>query len=212
MTVGFYHSAAKHTDHMICALRLLRSVRQNIPGVNVVQFTTPESVRVSGVDDVKVLPDGPVALNTLKAYASCSGEWLLTDTDVLVQRDVRHVFDRSFDVAVAERDGTFTKRDHKDGRQFMKVMPYNKGAVFSRSPEFWQMALAYCENYPQAKREWMGDQFAMNQVIQSGRFRVEVLPNSYNYPPRTKVEDVKDKHITHWKGNRKMWLLRSQAA
>ena len=212
MTVGFYHSARKHTDHMICALRLLRSVRQNLPGVDVVQFTTPESVRVSGVDDVRVLADGPVALNTLEAYGSCSGEWLFTDTDVLVQRDVRDVFDRPFDVAVAERDGTYTGRDLKPGRTFMKVMPYNKGAVFSRSPEFWRAALAVAERYPERKREWMGDQLAMNQVIAGGQFDVAVLPNSYNYPPRTRIEDVRDKHITHWKGGRKLWLLRSQAA
>ncbi len=154
---------------------------------------------------------GPVALNSLEAYAiSGSGDWLFVDTDVEFRSDVRHVFedpDTDFDIAVATREGTYT--DQRDQRWSEKHgMPVNKGAVFSRSPAFWKACADYLRTLSEDKQAWMGDQIAVNHVIASGQFKVKVLPNSYNYPPKSKTDDVSGKHILHFKGpSRKQWAL-----
>jgi hypothetical protein len=164
-------------------------------------------VRVPGVDRVEVFPEAPIALATLDAFAAQRGEWVFVDTDVRLQRDVRHVFEAPFDIAVADRAGTYIERDLQPGRTFMQAMPYNKGVVYSRSFEFWEEAAACCRTYDETKQAWMGDQKAMNQVIASGLFNVKVLPNTYNYPPKRQDEDVADKHALHYKGSRKAWML-----
>lgn len=191
MKVGFFHrdlTPSPQKDLMIA------SVQRVMRGVMVEQ-----------------LPDigGPLALAVLESYAAVAGDWLFLDTDVLVQQDVRHVFDDPFDLAVATRDGTL-KADEV-GTKFMAAMPFNKGAVFSRSPAFWQAAVAIARTYKPSQQAWMGDQRAMNDAIAAGRFLVKILPNGFNYPPRQHDEDVRDKAILHFKGPRKPWMLRSAA-
>ncbi len=150
---------------------------------------------------------GPVALNSLEAYAiSGAGDWLFVDTDVEIRSDVRHVFDDpDFDVAVATREGTLL--DKEVGTKFMARMPFNKGAVFSRCSAFWKAAAAHLRTLKPEQQAWMGDQVAVNHVIGSGQFRVKVLSNAYNYPPKSKTDDVSQKHILHFKGPRKAWAL-----
>jgi hypothetical protein len=53
----------------------------------------------------------------------------------------------------------------------------------------------------------MGDQEAMNATIAGADYCVRVLPNIYNYPPKSKTDDVRDKAILHFKGPRKAWAL-----
>lgn len=206
MNVGFYHASAPNSPTVEMALAMVRSVRQAMPNVAVVQFTHVHSVIILDVDSVSAAAvEQPIALAVLEAYASVEGEWLFLDTDVLVQQDVRSVFLRPFDVAVAERAGTL--QAHEVGSKFMEQMPYNKGAVFSRSQAFWQEATARLRTMPPAQHAWMGDQRAMCQVIASGKYAVEFLPNRFNYAPHRKNEDLSDKAILHFKGPRKPWML-----
>lgn len=210
MTVGFYHVDIPGKTRPALALQMIASVRRAMPGAPIVQFTSDRAMALPGVDDVAVLPDGlPLALALVNARASVGGEWLFIDTDVIVQKDVRHVFQESgFDVAVATRDGTM--RPHEIGSKFIERNLYNAGAVFSRSQRFWVDALAAA--YTKEKRHaWGCDQEAMCAVIHSGRFTVTVLPNTYNYPPFTADEDVRDKAIVHLKGKRKAWASRFAA-
>jgi len=209
MKVGFFHAGPSGTPHVLLAAQMIRSVRRQMPDVEIVQFTHAHSVTMADVDRKVVRPTLPLALAVLDAYATFSGEWLYVDTDVLVQRDVRHVFDRSFDVAVATREGTL--KDAEIGTKFMARMPYNKGAVFSRSQAFWRASVETLKQAKPARQAWMGDQQAMNDVIAAGMFHVETLPAEYNYAPHSRTEDVSDKFLTHWKGSRKAWLLERAA-
>lgn len=193
------------TPHRHLAALLVASVKRAMPGMAVVHLTDEETPAVPSADRVQRLPGGPVAFGCLKAYAACEGEWLFVDTDVLVQRDVRPVFERPFDIAVATREGTLLPKEV--GTKFMAGMPFNKGAVFSRSPLFWQEACEHLRRNLSAKRQdWMGDQLAMCAVIARGGYRVELLSNAYNYPPKERHEDVGDKFILHFKGARKKWM------
>jgi hypothetical protein len=207
MKVGFFHVDRGDTPHRALAARLIASVRRAMPDVAIAHLTDARTAPIAGVDHLVVRPSGPIALNCLEHYAGCEGEWLLVDTDVLIQRDVREVFarDRAFDIAVADRDGTLLP--HEIGTKFMARMPYNKGAVFSRSPEFWRAATERLRQLSHRRQEWMGDQEAMCDVIAAGAFKVAVLPAAYNYPPKRRDEDVSAVSILHFKGSRKAWML-----
>lgn len=186
MRVGYYHAGPRS----LYAEAMVDSVRRVMPDVEVVHLTATAT---------------PIALAVLEAYASVDGEWVFVDTDVVFQEDVRHVFEQPFDIAVATREGTFM--DGEDGSKFMARMPWNKGVVFSRSRAFWQRAYGRLLGMKSSQQDWMGDQQAMCDVLQSGAFAVLTLPNRYNYPPKFRGEDVRDKAALHFKGNRKAWML-----
>mgnify|MGYP000066486456 CR=1 FL=1 len=212
MTIGVFHIAVGPTVHLQLAANLIASVRRTMPGVPIAHLTDQETAPLADVDFViRHTSRPPVALGCLDAYAHAGpGDWLFLDTDVVVQRDVRPVFDLAFDVAVATREGTL--RPNEIGTKFMARMPFNKGAVFSRCAEFWGDAVRACLTMPAKRQQWMGDQLAMNEVIDGGRYRVVVLPNTYNYPPKTRGDvDARSKAILHFKGNRKAWALEAAA-
>jgi hypothetical protein len=203
--VGFLQVGPAGTVHARLARQMVASVRRAMPGVSITQFAAEGSARVPDVDAMCLGSAAPLALACLEAYASCEGEWLFLDSDVIVQRDVRRVFDQVFDVAVATRVGTLLEKEI--GTKFMAAMPFNKGAVFSRSRAFWVAAYARLRDMPTGDQDWMGDQRAMNAVIAGGGFHVAILANDYNYPPKRRDEDVRDKAIVHFKGPRKPWAL-----
>lgn len=209
MTVGFFHVARGNTPHVRLAAALIRSVRLAMPDVSIVHLTDEATPAIADVDDVRRHAPAPIALGCLEAYAACEGEWLFVDTDVIVQRDVREVFQRRFDLAVADRAGTLKATEV--GTKFMASMPYNKGAVFSRSPAFWLVAADRLRTLSSRRQEWMGDQQAMCDVIAAGRFNIDVLPATFNYPPMRRDEDLRARAILHFKGPRKIWMLEAYA-
>jgi lipopolysaccharide biosynthesis glycosyltransferase len=200
VNVGFYHDgpASPHAEAMV------RSVRRVMPQVPVHQFSPAGTATMAGVER-HVTPEDPrIAYAVLAAYASVVGEWLFLDTDVLVQQDVQKVFVMAFDIAVAERRGTF--KAGEEGNGFMTRMPWNKGVVFSRSQAFWQAALAQILTYKPKSQRWMGDQQAMCDVIKSGAFEVITISRTFNYPPMD-ASDGTERAILHFKGPRKPWML-----
>ncbi len=206
MTVAFYHAAPKVTPHVALAARLITSVRKAMPGVPIWHLTDAITKPIDGVDGyLRHQEPMPPALARVKQYTTVVGDWLFVDTDVVIQRDVRDVFAQPFDIAVATREGTL--KPSEVGRKFMARMPYNCGAVFSRSAAFWQSAYERMVEYSPKRQAFMGDQQALCDTIATGLFNVTVLPNGYNYPPFEQDEDVRDKAILHFKGSRKAWML-----
>jgi lipopolysaccharide biosynthesis glycosyltransferase len=203
VTVGFYHAGLPSAH----AAAMVASVGRVMPGVEVAQFSPPDTAVVPGVSALRVRPTQPkIARAVIEAYASVSGEWLFLDTDVIVQQDVSDVFRQAFDVAVATREGTF-KDAAEEASGLMARMPYNKGVVFSRSCLFWANVLVAIDGLKDGAQHWMGDQQAMCDVIAAGAFAVRTLPNTYNYPPKSLHDDVRDKACVHFKGPRKAWML-----
>lgn len=208
MTVGFVHVGAVSAalERQVAALRA--SVTQAMPGVSCVHLT---DITTPLLGEGRRYPaSSRIALACLQLYAAAgSGDWLFIDTDVLMRRDVREVFQQSFDVAVATREGTLLEKEV--GTKFMAGMPHNKGAVFSRCPAFWHAAADLLASQPEKRQHWMGDQWALNALIAERTYAVHVLPNAFNYPPQARDEDVRDKAILHFKGpKRKDWMLTCQ--
>lgn len=205
MQIGFFTVVRRDPQHFLHAGGLVASIRQHMPDAQVVQFTDEVTPAVEGVDQTRRLPDGPMLERRLEHYAACAaGDWLLLDTDVQLRCDVSTVFDHPFDLALADRHW----RDIPQGDLVMHTMPFNTGVCFSRSPSFWQDALAIWRALPPAERDWMSEQRAVYQTIRTGRFRVRILAGEhYNYPPRAADDPCTDAAIVHYKGpQRKLWL------
>ena len=145
----------------------------------------------------------PMAVRRVTLHSMCEGDWLFVDTDIIFRKSVQSVFDAKFDIALTDRDGTITHEG-----DYAKIMPYNIGVVFSRSPEFWTMIKGYLVQMPPAYQEWEGDQRIVCELMKHDHgFDVKIIPGAiYNYPPRS-ANDPHDAAIMHYKGNRKKWLL-----
>lgn len=212
MKVGFftlYHGGLRYdnTVHLVLADMMIRSVRKTMPEVEIVQLTDERTPQVMGVDRVQRLnSDVPMAIQCVRHYAACEGDWLLVDTDVLVQDDVRDVFEEPFDVAVCNRDGTLV--DGEEDLQMMKDMPHNIGVMFSRSPAFWKEVEEKMQTMTDQRKHWMGNQYAACEVIASGAFTVKILPGiQYNYAAHNRDDRCESASIAHYKGQMRKKLM-----
>jgi hypothetical protein len=133
-------------------------------------------------------------------HASLTGDWLFVDTDVVFQKDVRHVFDSEFDIACTDRKGTVW-----DNTWYSDLMPFNMGVTFSRRPEFWQAVLEDLKDMPLKFQKWEGDQLAVGKLYRD--WNTKVLPGLvYNFTPVEREEDRSHAAIVHFKGPRKDWI------
>ena len=210
MKVGFFLQGDRE-DYFAMARRMLSSVRAAMPGVEVYHLTDEATKGVEGVDGVRCFQGAmPMAVRRMLHHAACEGEWLFIDCDVIVQKDVRDVFDdKSFEVAVTDRDGTITNES-----KYAQVMPYNIGVVFSRSQDFWMSIVHHMRGLPEKFQQWEGDQRLVCEMLRQGKhpFKVKVLPGyTYNYPPKH-AEDGAHASILHYKGARKAYLLAKEDA
>jgi hypothetical protein len=221
VTVGFFLVDGGSVDGSIgavCAEALTRSVRQSMPGVPVVQFTDETTQAVDGVDEARRLPSEPMARLRMRHHASVKGEWLFVDSDVIVQKDVRGVFEKPFDVAITTRNWEHLRR----ANGFTDRMPFNVGVVFSRCHKFWKDAYVALGKLSKESQEWMGDQQAICDLVAHSRYRFAFLKGSrYNFPPYVSekhgevdpnaVEESarieRKAHIVHYKGIERKALM-----
>lgn len=179
-------------------------------GYALVQMTDERTSAVPGVDAVVRLPWDGERLMTyrLQHLAALAEPALIVDTDVVFVRDVRHVWEQEFDVALTRRDGPALD---PNGVDLAEVMPYNTGVMFSRSQPFWQRCHELCSGFPPEVQRWYGDQYAVR--FAAPEFKVlELAVDPYNYSPGSADEDVSQRYVVHYKGPRKEWMLALGAA
>ena len=179
-------------------------------GYALVQMTDERTSAVPGVDAVVRLPWDGERLMTyrLQHLAALAEPALIVDTDVVFVRDVRHVWEQEFDVALTRRDGP---APDPNGVDLAEVMPYNTGVMFSRSQPFWQRCHELCSGFPPEVQRWYGDQYAVR--FAAPEFKVlELAVDPYNYSPGSADEDVSQRYVVHYKGPRKEWMLALAAA
>jgi hypothetical protein len=207
MQVGFFTVFRGDPIHLVLADLMIRSVRQAMPDVPIVQFTDETSPAVVGVDEVRRLPHGPRDVIRTDHYIACEGDWLFCDTDIIFQHQVSPVMNDNFDIAVTDREGTLVNGE--EDLDFIKATPYNLGVIFSRSSEFWKAVKVKLLTMSDTHQDWMGIQFAACAVIAEERFKVKVLPGRvFNYAPRNSHDDCSRAYIVHFKGPmRKQMML-----
>lgn len=188
------------------AERMVASVRKTMPAVPIVHMrdeATPEVADCSS----QVIPWDGKRLMTYRGQHLAAlehGDVLSLDTDVIVQKDLRPVFHRHFDVALTKRKGPILD---PAGIDIAKLMPYNTGVMFCKRAAFWARIYDLIKSMPEEAQGWWGDQMAVKAA--APEFNTLELPcSTYNYTPSVESEDVSDKAVVHYKGNRKDWMLR----
>jgi hypothetical protein len=194
--VGFFCQSEKHLD---LASHLIASVRKTMPKVEVYHLTDGHCPAAEGAKVLRIAEDMPMAVRRMTHHATLPGEWLFIDSDCILQKDVRHVFDDDFDIAVTDRKGS-----RWDNTAYAEVMPYNMGVTFSKSPDFWVDVLKKLKTLPPKLQEWEGDQLTVCHV--SRDWKTKVLPGHiYNFTPWKREDDRSHAAIVHYKGGRKAW-------
>lgn len=167
-----------------------------VPGTDyVVRSAHPLPLMTFGLEGLLCLPDEPL---------------IHIDTDVIVQRNLEHVFGESFDLGVTRRYRTLTI----EGESKPHAAPYNGGIIFLRNRNIARALYDACVALPEEKQEWFGKEFAMKRIAEEGRLKVKQFPGfEYNYSPDSKDENVETKYMVHYKGKkRKLWMLENMNA
>lgn len=180
---------------------MIKSAQKAMPGIEIIHLA--DEVTPAIAEHVIRRPyDGRLMMFRLEHLAAIDGEWISLDTDTVVRKDLRKVFDQEFDVALTRRYEPIMSA----GVNITKVMPYNTGVMFSRRKAFWQAARETLEKMPADAHRWWGDQLAVAAV--APRFDVLELPcNEWNWTPQ-KEGETKDCAVVHFKGPRKAWMLK----
>lgn len=199
MRVGFFvQGVGQHWD---IAKHLIESSKRVMPDVEVYQLTDGVTPSLDGCEVIRIYEAMPMAVRRLTHHASLYGDWALLDTDCIVRKDLRHVFEDEFEVALTDRKGSMWEKS-----PYGMVMPYNMGVTFSRSPAFWGKAVEGLKQLPLKFQEWEGDQRVVCEMVRLG-YPVKVLPGRiYNYTPETRGDTADHAAILHLKGPRKTWI------
>ncbi len=184
---------------------MVASVRRVMPDIHVVQMTDMATEKITGVDEVRRKDyDGKLMTFRMAHLADVAENFITLDTDVIVQKDLRHVFDLSFDVALTKRTGAVMSAN---GVDLAKEMPYNTGVMFSKSRHFWKCTVEVLKELNPETHKWWGDQLSVRVVADSGIFSVKELPcEQFNYTPKS-LHDRPDVSVIHYKGERKAWMI-----
>lgn len=191
---------------------MVASVRAAMPGASIVQMTDFATKKVLGVGEVirkewdrRLLM--PYRLLHLKEFPPANAVFL--DADVVVQKDLRPLFQDEFDIGLTYRDETDPSL--RKSPAAYQMMPFNAGVMLSRPSgrEFWTEAHRVCLAMPEDRQQWFGDQLAIKEVAARTTLKVKQYPCAlFNYSPSRWGEDLSDKFVIHYKGdNRKIWML-----
>lgn len=200
MRIGFF--AQGEGPHLHIAKHLIESARRLMPEVELYLLTDGQT-SIEGVEAIRIAEDMPMGVRRVQHYATLEGDWVFLDTDVVFKRDVRHVFQQAFDVAIASREGTYMH-----GTKYAEIMPYNFGVVFSRCPKFWETLLRHLKTLPPEFQEWGGEQRLMCEMVRTKGcpFDVRILSSAYNFTPHKEHDDMSHVFVAHYKGPRKAWI------
>lgn len=188
------------------ALLMIKSIRRTHREPVIYQITKSGTPTVPGVGH-RVSSDKPISLFTYfleGLLALPDAPTVVLDTDMIVQRNLEHVFDEPFDLAVTDR------HTHVEigGKSIEDTMPFQAGIFFSRS----RMALRQLHDKRMEhldEHDWFTKERAIKRAVDEAKIDVKILRgNDYNYSPSSIEENVYDKYVVHYKGpTRKKWMM-----
>lgn len=194
MRVAFLHAR----QDPVFAEIMLESVRKHMD-CEILHLTDEDTPGLAGCTVIRKPWNSNPMLFKMGFLAELEGEIIVLDTDVIVQADLRGVFEYPFDVALTKRKGPVWDTE---GTDVTIAMPYNCGVMFTRNPEFWKACIKWCP--PDVG--WYADQLAVAAV--SPQWETLVLDCAeWNYTPSSRLEDVSMRKVVHYKGMRKGWML-----
>lgn len=186
--------------------------------VKIIQMTDEITPWIDGVDECRRLKkDEPLMCFRLKHHSLIEGETIFVDTDVMFNADVSDVFKMPFDICLTHRrNEIIVAPDGNEGyKNIVPDMPFNTGVIFSRSSSFWTEAYDFCKTLNHDQKNWYGDQISVKHVYDRSKasttedfYLIAELPcSTYNYTPLSKDENITERKIIHFKGERKHWMM-----
>jgi hypothetical protein len=187
---------------------MVASARRAMPGVPIKMLTDPATPALDFVDEVLRKPiKGWAWITWLCDFcAQIDGQVLYMDTDVVIQRDLRPMFNVPFDVMLTSRGPK-----NIEGRE----MPFLFGVVPYRTREFWLEVRDRVFAMPHGDdQNWWGSQVAacdmwVEEQNGRGKWKIAVVGcDPHNFTPKNAEDKPADKWVLHYKGRkRKKWML-----
>lgn len=191
---------------------LCENIKEVMPGTRIVHVTDDATNPLEGPDDRLIVKrDVPLMTWHMRCHQmaqSLGEEVLFTEPDVRFRQEILHVFDDpDFDIAVTEREVDSVWDINGQKVMLSDVAPYTLGTTFSRKAEFWKDVTEHCATLGDKEQHWLGDMLSLWAVMQTGKYKVKVIPGPiYNHIPCSR-EDKCDVRVLHYKGMRKEWLF-----
>jgi len=220
-TIAFMHTG----DQIELPTLMVRSFRAHNPTFRIVQVADPESPAIEGVDEVVRSPmqDKNIMLFRMRCFAGLPTDdptWFL-DTDMLCNRPLQ-LEEPDTGVAVCLREFgknmMFNTRfggmdmSEYEGRTLGSIYPYVGCATYLNSSRFWSDCLANMEALDPKFYNWYGDQEAIRNIVESGRYKVSMLRERLYACLPEHAAQTADPYIFHYKGQRKGEMLKRAAA
>lgn len=187
---------------------MIASVRRTMPDVEIWQITDLNRTKDLPVDRVfrKAFIYDDWVPWMFDCLSQIPGKVLFLDSDIIVQRDLRPLFNTGADV-------TLTSRGPKmiNGRS----MPFLLGVVASKAPAFWVDARDRVLAMPDSDdRNWWGSQTVLVEMADDMKHGLlpwtiaAVSVDPHNYVPKHAGDLPADKWVLHFKGpKRRAWML-----
>lgn len=188
---------------------MIASVRRAMPNIEIVQMTDGDTEALPVDTVIRKRFNHTFWVPWLMEFVSeLPGQVLFLDSDIVVQKDLRALFNTGADLVITTRGPKVFA-----GRQ----MPFLIGVVASTRPELWlelrDRVLAMPDTEDQS---WWGSQLAifdlwMEEQNGRGKWKIAVVPcDPYNYVPKDENDCPPDKWVLHFKGpRRKPWMLKN---
>jgi len=223
MTVdfAFFHVGEDFTlPKMLC-----ESIRITNPNSNIIQLTDKRTPILTDLVTKFLRVDGNkdnLMFLRSKAYQSYDIDkpTLFLDTDMLVIKEIdeNDIF-KNNDLVLCERefqkdlnDDTFKnyllKNDLTEyiNQSLYEIFPILGCFIGARKTELLKIAHALYTKYSDNKKKWNGDQFALKEIYQNNKDKIDLIgENKIAYPIR-RDEEFQNSFIIHFKGNLKIMM------
>jgi hypothetical protein len=172
-------------------------------GYEVWQLSDEKAPRVSGIDRLirEPMKEGRM-LYRARVLSQIEAPYVMLDTDMIVARDISDGFGGDAAVTWRAKHNVWV-----DGEPKPIKMPYNGGVLFVQNQDFMKACYEEMLRQPAKFQDWYGDQIALRDVVDSGKFEIKKLTDPvWNFVPDSAGHDTLGVRIYHYKGIRKEWM------
>lgn len=192
------------------AHRLIDSIRKVMPESRIYQQTDMDTEGFEGCEVIRKERGDDFAEFFLRHLKELDlPRFIKIDYDCVIQKDVSRAFnDPGWHVGLTKRYDA----DPSLGPHLANSQPFNNGVIFSNGRHTFFDEVYACYMQISDRDGWMDAQEAVKTAERVTRAKIREFPCSlYNYTPSMPFEDLKDKYIIHYKGERKHWNLDTAA-
>ena len=167
-------------------------------GYHVTQLADADTPLVPGVDVCRRADRCavPPMVYRVRRLLDLKPPFAVLDADAVIQHDIADGFSEDHDATVIRR---------MEKRQPHKF--YSFGLVWIRNRDFVADMYARVQSLSAELQDWYGDQQALYESSQPGRFKVrEIVDPLYSYIPKDRGDIRPEARVIQYKGLRKGWL------